>query len=59
MGSQRQFRAVVELVIPKSSWEEDVKNLLRERAAVSGQFSAEEVERDVLEAIHQIRHPSP
>lgn len=46
---------VVDLVIPAASWEEDLEDLLRERAAVSGQFSADEVQRDVIDAIAEVR----
>ena len=48
---------VVELLIPAASWEEDLEDLLRERAAASGQFSADEVERDVIDAIAEVREP--
>jgi predicted DNA-binding antitoxin AbrB/MazE fold protein len=46
---------VIELLVPAASWEEDLEDLLRERAAVSGQFSADEVAEDVREAIADVR----
>jgi len=46
---------VIDVLIPGASWEEDLQDLLRERATTSGTFSADEVERDVLDAIAEIR----
>jgi len=46
---------VLDLIAPAGSWEEDLDDLLRERAAASGQFSADEVESDVREAIAEVR----
>jgi predicted DNA-binding antitoxin AbrB/MazE fold protein len=46
---------VVELLMPASSWEEDLEDLLRQRSAATTEFSADEVERDVAEAIAQVR----
>ena len=46
---------VVELLMPASSWEEDLEDLLRQRSAATTEFSSDEVERDVAEAIAQVR----
>jgi predicted DNA-binding antitoxin AbrB/MazE fold protein len=46
---------VVDLLLPPSSWEEDLEDLLRQRALATAEFTADEVDRDVAEAIAQIR----
>jgi predicted DNA-binding antitoxin AbrB/MazE fold protein len=46
---------VVELLIPGASWEDDLDDLLRERASKTASFSPDEVERDVFEAIAEVR----
>jgi predicted DNA-binding antitoxin AbrB/MazE fold protein len=46
---------VVELIIPAASWEDDLEALLRERAALSGRYAEDEVERDVKDAVAEVR----
>ncbi|MFH0899261.1 MAG: antitoxin family protein, partial [Pseudomonadota bacterium] len=46
---------VVEVLIPAASWEEDIEDVLRERSVLSSEFSADEVERDVAQAIADLR----
>jgi len=46
---------VAELLIPSASWEDDLDDLLPERASKTASFSPDEVERDVVEAIAEVR----